>query len=119
MIRRALTLAALALPLLAAKSDPLAGRVAGPPARCISLSSVQGPQIIDQNTIAYRQSGKRLWVTHPVGNCYGLRQLNTLIVDVYNSQLCRNDRFRVLETGLSIPGPYCRFGNFVPYDKVK
>lgn len=118
MIRAAL-LASLALPLLAAKSDPLAGRVAGKAERCIPLSATQGPQIIDDRTIAYRQSGRRLWVNHPIGPCYRLRQLNTIIIDVYSGQLCRNDRFRVLEIGSTIPGPFCRFGDFVPYDEVK
>lgn len=114
---RAALLAALALPLAAAKSDPLAGRVAGPPSNCIDLQRVQGPDIVDSHTILYRQSGKRIWRATPVGNCPALRPISTLIVDVYNDQLCRNDRFRVIEPGSIIPSAYCRFGRFVPYDK--
>ena len=38
-----LALLALALPLVAAKSDPLAGRVAGEPANCVSVSQTNGP----------------------------------------------------------------------------
>lgn len=117
MIRRIAPFAALAVALVAARSDPLAGRVAGPAVDCIELSRTDGPDIVDQGTILYRQSGKRIWRTGPVGTCPSLRPLTTLIVEVYGSQICRNDRFRVLEPGTSIPSAYCRFDRFTPYDK--
>ncbi len=118
---RALLLAALALalPLLAGRSDPLEGRIAGAPVRCIDLQQLNGPEIVDPQTILYRQSGKRIWKTGPVGECASLRPLDTLIVDVYGGQLCRNDRFRTVSGGMSIPSGYCRFRDFTPYDKVK
>ena len=116
-MNRLALLLALATPLAAATSDPLAGRVAGKAERCIPLGLLQGPQIVDDHTILYRQSGKRVWRTGPVGNCGQMRPLDTLIVEVYGGQLCANDRYRVLTPGLIIPGPYCRFQPFVPYDK--
>ena len=78
---RAVLLAALALPLLAGRSDPLEGRIAGAPVRCIDLQQLNGPEIVDSQTILYRQSGKRIWKTGPVGECPSLRPLDTLIVD--------------------------------------
>ena len=120
---RAPVLAAAALltvgMLGAGKSDPLAGRIAGPPVRCIDLQRLNGPEIVDSQTILYHQSGKRTWKTEPVGECPSLRPLDTLIVDVYGGQLCRNDRFRTVSNGLSIPSGYCRFRDFTPYDRVK
>jgi hypothetical protein len=114
-----LALLALALPLVAAKSDPLAGRVAGPPQNCVSLSQTNGPSIIDEHTILYTEgAGRRIWKTGPVGACPSLAPLNTLIVDVYGGQLCRNDRFRVLTPGTTIPSAYCRFTQFTPYTKA-
>lgn len=116
-----------ALPLLAAPiaardshRDPLAGRVAGTPQQCLSLTRVQGPAIVDDHTIVYRQNGRRLWVTHPVDDCPSLRPgFSTLIVDVTSGdQLCRNDRFRVRTPDSIIPGPFCRFDVFTPYDKA-
>ncbi len=119
-MRTPLLIAALAMPLLAAKSDPLAGRVAGPAARCINVSQTNGPSIIDRNTILYTEgAGNRVWKTGPVGACPSLEPLNTLIVEIYGGQLCRNDRFRVLTPGTSIPSAYCRFTEFTPYTKVK
>lgn len=119
ILKRGLTLAVLALALAANKSDPLAGRVAGAPVECISLApgATNGPQIVDDHTILYRQSGKRIWRTGPVGTCPGLRPLATMIVDVYGSQLCHNDRFRTIEPGMSIPSASCRLDRFTPYDK--
>jgi hypothetical protein len=114
---RIVTLAALAMTVTAGRSDPLAGRVAGPPVDCIDLSRVNGPDIVDANTIIYRQSGKRIWVTGPVDECPSLHPRDTLVVEVYGSRLCRNDRFRTVTPGLSIPSGVCRFRQFVPYDR--
>lgn len=121
MSRTALALAAT-LPLLAASAraadwDPLAGRIAGPAEQCVSLDRIQGPDVQTDGTIIYRQNSRRLWMTRPVGPCPGLRPPVTLIVDVFGSRLCRNDRFRTQRTNSIIPGPVCRFGAFVPYDK--
>lgn len=115
---RPLLIAALALPLLAAKSDPLAGRVAEAPANCISLTSMQGRSIVDAHTILYTQ-GARVWKTGPVGACPSLAPFTTLVIDVYGGQLCKNDRFRVITPGMTIPSGYCRFTEFTPYVRVK
>ena len=103
----------------AAVAKALAGRVAGTPTSCIDPSRIDGPEIIDQHTILYRQTGRRTWRTGPVGACPSLRPLTTLITEIYGSQMCRNDRFRVLEPGTTIPSGYCRFADFVPYDKPR
>lgn len=96
----------------------LKGRVAGKPQDCISQSGMtQGPQIIDGNTILYRESGKVIWRNELRANCPALRPYNTLIVEMHGSQLCRNDHFRVLEPGSSIPSGTCLFGQFTPYRK--
>ncbi|WP_454279184.1 DUF6491 family protein [Sphingomonas sp. Marseille-Q8236] len=109
----------LAFTLTAAKSDPLAGRVAGPPARCVDSSvAMSGPSIYDDNVIVINGGGKRMWKAKVRGQCPGLRPFNTLIVERWGSQICRNDRFRVLQQGMSIPSQYCFFDGFVPYDKA-
>ena len=118
MIRQALMLATLALPLAAARSDPLAGFTPGPEQSCIDVQRVQGPEIVDEHTVLYRQTGGRIWKTGSVGRCPSLQPLSTLVVEIYGGQLCRNDRFRVLTPGTLIPSGYCRFKPFVPYTKV-
>lgn len=130
MRARPLAMAAIALTLLCGaaaqkppKQDPLAralaGRVAGKPTDCINPQFADGPQIIDDHTLLYRESGRRMWRNDLPAACPSLRPLATIIVKMYGGQLCRNDTFRVLEPGSRIPSAICRFGDFTPYDKPK
>lgn len=100
----------------AALTRELDGRVAGAPVNCIGNSTTTRPMIIDERTILYREGGRVYRNTLPAA-CPRLRPYNTMITEVQGGPLCRNDRFRVLEPGTSIPGPYCRLGQFVPYDR--
>lgn len=94
-------------------ADALEGRTAGPARKCVSLSRIDGPQIVGE-TLLYRD-GTRLWRTEAVDGCPSLRGDPIVIVEVHGGQLCRNDLFRTVDRGGSIPGPYCRFGDFTPY----
>lgn len=99
-------------------ADALKDRVAGAPQDCVSNISLDGPQIIDRDTILYRD-GSRVWRAELAAECPGLQPYDTIIVEVHGSQICRNDRFRTLDAGSRIPGPYCLFGKFTPYTKAK
>ena len=103
----------------APRDDPLAGRIAGNPVDCIDRDAVMSPDIVDNRTILYRQSLKRIWRNDLPEACANLRPNVTLIVEAYGNQLCRDDRFRAREPESVIPGPICRFGRFTPYDRVK
>ncbi len=94
--------------------DPLAGRVPGPTKECVELGQQEGLVIADEHSITYRD-GPRLWRTGPMGDCPALRPFATLVVEVYGGQVCRGDRFRVVEPGLPIPSGFCRFAAFTPY----
>jgi hypothetical protein len=100
-------------------ADALGDRVAGAPRDCISTSDSDGPQIIDDHTILYKPVGRTVWRNDLASSCPGLRPYTTMIVEVHGSQICRNDRFRVLEPGTSIPSAFCMFGKFTPYEKAK
>jgi hypothetical protein len=86
---------------------------AGEPRSCVSLSAGQGLTILDRGIVGYR-SGRTLWVNR-LPACHGLDPLNTLVVEVHGSQLCRGDHIRVIEHALSVPGPTCILGDFIPY----
>ncbi|MBN8806779.1 MAG: hypothetical protein J0I47_00860 [Sphingomonas sp.] len=107
----------------ASRQDPLdrelGGRIAGTPVDCVDNSRLMGPQVIDDRTILYRESGLRTWRNDLPESCPGLRPNTVLIVNVYGSQLCRNDRVRTIDPGSIIPGPTCRLGKFTPYDKPR
>lgn len=114
-----LVLAACALPQ--SQSGPgeyeqaIAGRTAGASEACAPAETQQAIRVLDARTLAV-ESGRTLWINRPE-DCPGLEPSSRLIVEVYNSQYCEGDRFRVLPLGTSIPGPFCRFGRFVPYRK--
>ena len=91
-------------------------RKAGAPVDCINSTTNDGPQIIDKQTVIYRQ-GQRVWVNKLTAECPGLTPFNTMLVELHGSQICRNDQFRIIEPGSSIPGAFCRFGKFTPYSK--
>lgn len=96
------------------------GRVAGKPQQCIDNVGVDGPQIIGNDRLIYRQGGRRIWVTQLRSECPGLRPQDSIIIaEVFGGQTCRNDRFRVVQRGNTIPGAYCFFGDFVPYDRAE
>ncbi len=98
-----------------ALSRELADRVAGESVSCISPTSSSGAlTIVDSRTLVYRE-GRTLWVNRLRDQCPGLRPLDTLIVEVQGSRYCRDDRFRSLQSGSSIPGPTCLLGDFTPY----
>jgi len=96
----------------------LAGRTPGAPVDCIDQSLADGPQIIDERTILYR-SGRHVYRNTLEAACPSLDWDKVLVVELHGSQICRNDHFRVLARGTTIPGPICLFGKFVPYDKPK
>lgn len=101
----------------AAKRDTLAGRVARPPVDCIDENFVSGPEIVDAHTILYRSPGK-VYRAEVIGSCPALEPVSTLIVEQqFGRQICKDDRFRVLRQGETIPSNICRFGRFTPYVK--
>jgi hypothetical protein len=98
-----------------ALSRELAGREAGPPETCIPAGSGGSSLVVvDARTLTYEQ-GRTLWVNRLEAECPGLRPLDTLVLEVHGSQYCRNDRFRTIAAGSTIPGPNCLLGNFTPY----
>lgn len=117
MFQRSVLLAAAPMLLLAAKDDPMAGRVAGSPAKCLSsIDATARAEIVDARTITYSRTAKRTWVVHPRGTCLGLQPGRTLVVEQRGAQLCQGDRFRTVQSTSSVPSPACTFDAFVPYD---
>lgn len=98
-------------------ADALDGRVAGTPQRCIDNSRVSGPQIVG-NTLLYRELGRVVWRSDIEG-CPALRPMTTIVVEIHGNQICERDRFRLLESGSSIPSSFCFFGKFTPYTRAE
>ncbi len=94
----------------------LAGLTAGAPRNCIPTQTMSGLQLVDDNTVTMRL-GNKLWVNHLRASCNVGNGFKTIVIDVHGGQYCRNDFFRLVEPGSSIPGPACFLGEWVPYTR--
>ncbi len=121
-----LAAAAFATPVVAAPRDTpelqlqkvLAGRVAGKPTDCISLSSVNSTQIIDGRAIIYKAGGK-VYVNEPRSGAETLRDDDILLTQTFGSQLCSIDSVKLLDRGARFQRGFVTLGKFVPYSLVK
>ena len=98
-------------------AEALDGFSPGTPQDCMPIDRTDGPQIIGGGVALYRESGRRIWLARTEGVCPGLRRDGVMVTEIFGNQLCRTDRFRVLDRGSSIPSGVCRFGSFTPYDR--
>ena len=101
-------------------ADALAGRVAGPPQRCISNFPHVEVQVIDDWTILYRE-GSKVYVQNPQGGCPGIDNGSRTLVarQVGTSQMCQGDINQAVDLRTGIGGAPCVFGPFVPYSKSR
>jgi hypothetical protein len=101
-------------------ADALAGRVAGPPQRCISNFPQVEVQVIDDWTILYRE-GSTVYVQNPQGGCPGIGIGSRTLVtrQVGTSQICQGDINQAVDLHTGIGGAPCVFGPFVPYTKSR
>ena len=122
MIRALLLVAALGASTASDSKDlarALAGRVAGKPEMCLSNFRSATPQAIGDRILLYHD-GARVWRNDLPDPCPGLGNDAIVVSEVFGGQICRNDQFYTLRRGGGgIPGPRCRLGNFVPWDKPR
>jgi hypothetical protein len=97
-----------------ALTEDLQGRTAGAPRACVPTRPTQSLQIVDRQTLVYRDRDT-IWVNRLGDDCPGMRPFSTLILEAYGSQYCRGDRVRTVERQNAIPGPSCVLRDFVPY----
>jgi hypothetical protein len=101
-----------------AASDPamakaLAGKVAGAPKSCISLTESRSSTTY-REAILYRVN-RNLVYLNDLGKCSALRRDNIQVTDVRGSQLCRGDIVRMVDRGSGMQMGACAFSDFVPY----
>jgi hypothetical protein len=121
MIRASITsftLTAGLLPLLAASSA--SGQEDGAfdrtPQDCITVSSIDETDAIDDQNIIFRMRGDRVFRNHLPRRCPGLERENRIAYRTTAGRLCNIDTITVLEqfgAGLR-DGFTCRLGEFVP-----
>ena len=119
-----LAVAVLAAPATAARRDTpeiklqklIAGRVAGTPTNCISLSDTRSSEIIEGKAIVYR-SGNRLYVNEPRSGASQLDRDDVLVTRTMTSQLCSIDTVQLIDRSARLPRGFVVLGKFVPYSK--
>ena len=121
MIRVVALVAALGSVSVSADTDldrALVGRVAGKTETCLSSNRISTPQVIGDRILLYHDGG-RVWRNDLPAACPGLDDDAIVVTEVYGGQLCRNDQFYTLDRTIGgIPGPRCRLGSFVAWDRV-
>lgn len=98
----------------------LAGRVAGAPQNCIgTVTPGSGASTtVVGDSVLYRD-GARIWRSQVADRCPALGVDQIVVTVQYGSQLCRNDRFSLINRGQSIPSAPCFFNEWVPYERAK
>lgn len=94
----------------------IAGRVAGPPQRCVVTTQSEGFRAANRNTLLLRR-GKSIWVNQVQGGCGSFGQWDVLVTEPIGTQHCEGDLIRSFDPVSKIPGPTCRLGAFIPYTK--
>lgn len=101
-------------------AEALAGRTPGPATRCIPNYRAGNMQVIDDDTILFRD-GRTVYLQRPRGGCPGLGNgSRTLVTRQFGtSELCDGDINRLVDLTAGIEGGACVFGPFVPYTKPR
>ena len=96
----------------------LAGKVAGRPVDCLQSRTSGDMQIIDDNTILFREGG-RTYVQAPRGGCAPLGSgTYTLVTQSFGGMgLCRGDIARVVDLQGGFTVGSCSLNEFVPFER--
>ena len=95
----------------------LAGKVAQAPMSCLPINRGNDMVRIDDDTVVFRDSSRRVYVNHMRGPCSGLASnSNALVTREYTSPgPCSGDIARVVDTSARMTVGSCAWGEFVPY----
>ncbi|MBA3666869.1 MAG: hypothetical protein H0W65_04005 [Sphingomonas sp.] len=99
-------------------AEALTGRSQRAPVRCLPSYRTNQMEIVDDNTILYRD-GRTVYVQHPRGGCPGIGFGNyTLVTHHFGSnESCEGDISHVVDLRTGMGGGSCVFGPFIPFTK--
>ena len=99
----------------------LAGKAAGPAVSCLPSYRANDMVVIDDQTIAFRDGSRRVYVANLSHSCTNLGSGHyALVTKRYGgSGLCRGDIGQVadLTTGMTVGS--CVFSDFTPYERTR
>lgn len=99
----------------------LAGKVAGAPVSCVSMTNLDHPVKVSDSLILYRVSKNLVYRNDLRGSCFGLARDNDIMVvrSFGTSQQCDGDIIHMVDRTTGMPGGSCSFGKFTPYRAPK
>ncbi len=83
--------------------------------KCLSTTLYDHVDVIDDSRLLFRGLGKKAWVNNLRHRCPGLRDDDTLLFEVRNSQACSLDRVSQIDPSFNFwtrIGPSCTLGEF-------
>ncbi len=95
----------------------LAGKVAGAPVDCLEPFRMNDMEVIDRDTIAYRD-GRTVYIQNTDGDCYpsGRSAGYTLVTTRFGTnRACRGDISKVVDSSSGSFAGSCAFNDFIPY----
>lgn len=93
----------------------LDGKVAGEPLKCIPRHGRNDLEIVDDNTLLFKNGRNLVYRNDPEGGCSGLDPTRTIVTTSLTGDLCRGDTIRVVDRGSRSVISACAFSDFVPY----
>jgi hypothetical protein len=99
----------------------LAGKVAGQPLTCLPSYRSTDMVVVDEQTIAFRDGSRRVWVTNLRSGCSNLGSGHYALVtrQAGGSGICRGDIAEVADLTNGITVGSCVFGDFTPYERPR
>ena len=98
----------------------LAGKAPGPPVSCLPYRTSSDMVIIDDQTVLFRDGGRRVWRSEMRGHCSSLGSGHyTLVTRNFGGQgPCGGDIAQLVDLSSGMTVGSCVWGDFVPYTKV-
>jgi hypothetical protein len=96
----------------------LAGRTAGKPDACISVTRIVDSQTFDDGSIFYRMGGGPDYLQRP-RDCSQLNSSRAYVNVLHSSQLCSGDTLRVIDAVSHFSYGSCIYTDFIPYPRVR
>jgi hypothetical protein len=99
----------------------IAGKVAGQPVTCLASYRARDMVVIDDSTIAFRESRSRVWVSNLRSSCSNLGSGHYALVTrtFGGTGLCSGDIAEVADLSNGFTVGSCVVGEFTPYTKPR
>lgn len=94
------------------------GKVAGATMNCLPTYNANDMQVIDEQTIIFREGSSRIYVAHLRDSCDNLGQPGfALVTRSPGTGMCSGDIAQIVQTASGMTAGSCVIGGFTPYTR--